>query len=276
MGANRKAAQAGAALLALGWAGAAQAQAIDPDPKFWFEAGAYLPEAETDVSLSLPAQNAGTTISLENDLDFETSANSLDLTVGAKLDDDFFAELSLFDIDRTTSATIDRTITVEDATYDVGARVRSRFGSDIVRASVGYRLVAKDTWDLALLAGAHVTRFAFLIEGDAAVNGETATAVRRANDVLAPLPTLGAQAQFRPVKWLQLRARADYFRLAIDKYDGRLVNLEASATVALTRRLGLGAAWRSTEYRLIVDDAEDSVRVTYLLDGLRLFARLAF
>jgi hypothetical protein len=263
-----------AALLALSWASVVQAQEIDPGPKFWFEAGVYLPDADTEVSVSLPSQNAGTTISLEDDLDFDTTANSFDLTAGAKITNDFFAELSLFDIERTTSATIDRTITVEDATYDVGTQVQSRFGSDIVRGSIGYRLAARETWDLAILVGAHVTQFDFVIEGEATINGVTATTVRRTRDVVAPLPTLGAQAQFRPVKWLQLRGRADYFQLEIGQYDGRLLNLEASATVAVTKRLGLGAAWRATDYRLVVDDEDYRARVSYLLDGVRIFARL--
>lgn len=251
-----------------------QAQAIDPDPRFWLEAGAYLPRAKTEIALSLPDADNGTEISLEEDLGFKTTATSFDATLGAKLDDDFFLEASLFDIDRTTTASLAEPITVEDATFDIGARVASRFASDIFRLSAGYRIVAKEEWDLAVLLGAHVTRFDFAIDGEASVNGQTAATLRRDRDVLAPLPTIGVQARYRPAKWLELRARGDYFELEVGKYDGRLTNLEASATVAVTKRLGLGAAWRSTDYRLGVDDDRYSAQVAYLLDGFRLFARL--
>lgn len=267
---------AAAGLLAASFGGAAQAQEIDPDPRFWVEGGVYLPNANTEISLSSPTGNVGTEISLEDDLGFETNASSVDLTFGAKFDDDFFGELSYFAIDRSTSATLDRQIVIEDATYDVGARVDSTFGSDIIRASLGFRLAAKKDWDLAILLGAYTTRFDFSIAGEANVNGQTSSGVQRARDVLAPLPTLGIQAQYRPAKWLQLRARADYFQLEIDKYDGRLTNLEASATVAVTKNIGLGAAWRLTDYRLTVDDDDYLGVISYELDGVRLFARVTF
>lgn len=266
---------AGALLLVGALPGPVRAQEIDPDPRFWVEAGAYLPRAETEVSLSQPDRDNGTRISLENDLGFRTEAESVDLTAGAKLTNALFVEVSLFDIERTSNASLRAPITVEDATYDVGARVESRFGSDILRVSGGYRVVAKEEWDLALLLGAHVTRFDFAIEGAASVNGQAASTLRRSRDVLAPLPTIGLQAQYRPAKWLQLRARADYFELEVGRYDGRLTNLEASATVAVTKHLGIGAAWRSTEYRLGIDDDRYAARVAYQLDGVRLFARLA-
>ncbi|MCR9179009.1 MAG: hypothetical protein NXH71_02090 [Erythrobacteraceae bacterium] len=266
--------QAAAGVFAATSAGMVHAQAIDPDPRFWLEAGVYTPKAETELSLSLPDAANGTRISLEDDLGFTTDATSFDVTLGAKLDDDFFLETSLFDIARTSTAELAGPITVEDATYDVGASVDSRFASDILRVSVGYRIAAKQEWDLAVLIGAHVTQFDFAIDGEARVNGQTATTLRRERDVLAPLPTIGVQAQYRPARWLQLRARADYFELDIGKYDGRLTNLEVSTTTAVTRNLALGAAWRSTEYRLGVDDENYAAQVQYLLDGVRLFARL--
>jgi hypothetical protein len=46
-----------------------------------------------------------------------------------------------------------------------------------------------------VLIGAHVTQFDFAIDGEARVNGQTATTLRRERDVLAPLPTIGVQAQ---------------------------------------------------------------------------------
>lgn len=269
----------GLAVAALLWAGdasALRAQEIDPDPRFWVEGGAYLPSANSEFSLSSPDSDTGTEVSLEDDLGFETKASSIDLTFGAKIDDEFFGELSFFAINRDTSATLGRQIVIEDVTYDVGAEVQSSFGSDVLRASLGFRPVVKKDWDLAVLVGAYTTRFGFTIVGEANVNGQTATAVQRARDLVAPLPTIGLQAQYRPAKWLQLRARADYFKLAVGKYDGRLSNLEASATVAVSKNLGLGAAWRFTEYRLAVDDDDYRATISYALDGLRLFVRATF
>ncbi|SHN60616.1 hypothetical protein [Erythrobacter sanguineus] len=127
--------QAEAGVFAATSAGMVHAQAIDPHPRFWLEAGVYMPKAETELSLSLPDAANGTRISLEDDLGFTTDATSFDVTLGAKLDDDFFLETSLFDIARTSTAELAGPITVEDATYDVGASVDSHFASDILRVS---------------------------------------------------------------------------------------------------------------------------------------------
>lgn len=262
----------GALFLAL--PSALNAQEIDPDPQFWAEAGAYFPSTNTVIELSLPDSDTGTEISLEDDLGFDSGVDSFDLTVGAKIDDDFFVEASFFDLDRITTATLDRSITVEDATYDVGASVGSEFSSEIYRLTIGYRLYADPTWDVSVALGAHLTDFTFGIAGEASVNGQSTSAVRRGQDFLAPLPTLVAQAKVRPVQWLELRGRADYLELSIDQYDGQLVNLEASATAAVTGNIALGVAYRYTDYRLDVDDDSYDASVDYEFFGPRIFLRV--
>lgn len=251
------------------------AQEIDPDPRFWAEAGVYFPNTETTVTLSLPDSDTGTEISLEDDLGFDTGVDSFDLTIGAKIDDDFFIEASFFDLDRTTSFTLDRTITVEDAVFDVGAAIGSEFSSQIYRVTIGYKIVSNPEWDLSVALGAHLTDFTFGIAGAASVNGAGVSGVERGQDFLAPLPTIVGQAKFRPIKWLELRGRADYLDLTIDQYNGRLVNLEASATAAVTNNIAVGAAYRYTNYRLDIDATRFDGRIEYEFDGPRVFLRVS-
>lgn len=251
------------------------AQEIDPDPRFWAEGGVYFPDTETTVALSLPDSNNGTEISLEDDLGFDSGVDSFDLTVGAKLDDDFFIEASFFDLDRTTTFTLDRTITVEDAVFDVGAAVGSEFSSQIYRVTIGYKLISDPKWDLSVALGAHLTDFTFGIAGAASVNGAGVSGVERGQDFLAPLPTIVGQAKVRPIRWLELRGRADYLDLTIDQYNGRLINLEASATAAITNNIAVGAAYRYTDYRLDIDATRFDGRVEYEFDGPRVFLRVS-
>lgn len=251
------------------------AQEIDPDPRFWAEGGVYFPDTNTTVALSLPDSDNGTEISLEEDLGFDTGVDSFDLTLGAKIDDDFFVEASFFDLDRTTTATLDRTITVEDAVFDVGAAVGSVFSSQIYRVTIGYKIVADPKWDLSVALGAHLTDFTFGIAGAASVNEAGVSGVERGQDFLAPLPTLVGQAKLRPIKWLELRGRADYLDLTIDRYNGRLINLEASATAAITNNVAVGAAYRYTDYRLDIDATRFDGRIEYEFDGPRVFLRVS-
>lgn len=254
--------------------GTLAAQEIDPDPRFWLEAGVYLPKAETEIGLFEPDRSRGALITLEDQLGFETDASSFDVTIGAKLDDEFFTEASIFAISRSTALRLDDAIEVEDVTYPVGANVKSNFDTDIYRVSVGYRFIVNDTWDVSALVGAHVTDFAFRVVGEASVGGATATNVESGRKVLAPLPVVGLQAKFRPAKWLELRTRGDAFDIKVGAYDGRLVNLEASATAAITDKLALGLAYRLTDYRVRVNEDNFAANLDYELDGLRLFARL--
>jgi len=253
---------------------AALAQEIDTDPKFWLEAGIYLPEAETEIGLFEPDRSRGTLVTLEDELGFKNDTTSVDLTLGAKLDDEFFTEASFFGVRRDTSVTLDETIEVEDVTYPIGASVDSKFETDIYRLSVGYRFIANDKWELSALLGAHVTDFAFRVVGEATVGGQQSTDVESGRKVLAPLPVVGLQAKFRPIKWLELRARGDVFDIEVGAYDGRLVNLEASATAAITRNIAAGVAFRSTDYRVRVNQDSYAANLDYRLEGLRLFVRL--
>lgn len=264
--------------LSLALPATARAQEIDPDPRFWLEAGVYLPDADTEIGVFEPDRSRGTTITLEDELGFETDASSIDVTLGAKLDDDFFAEGSFFAIRRDSSAILDERIEVEDVIYDVGAAVDSEFETDVYRFSIGYRILARESFELSALLGAHVTDFSFLVEGEGSVaegsGGTEAGAIRSGRTVLAPLPVVGLQGKFRPLKWLELRARGDVFDIEIDAYDGRLVNLEASATAAITRNIAAGVAYRSTDYRVRVDEDTFAADLDYLLDGVRVFVKL--
>jgi hypothetical protein len=264
-----------AALTAV-WPAAASAQEINPDPQFWLEAGVYLPEAETEIGLFEPDRSRGTLVTLEDELGFETDASSIDVTLGARLDDEFFTEASFFAIRRNTSVVLDESLEVEDVTYPVGASIQSDFTTDIYRLSFGYRFIAGDSFELAALLGAHVTDFGFTVVGNATIGNTAGTEVKSGRTVLAPLPVVGLQAKYRPAKWLELRARGDVFDIEIGAYDGRLVNFDASATAAITKHLGLGLAYRSTDYRVRVNDDDFAANLDYNLGGVRLFARLTF
>jgi hypothetical protein len=262
------------AALAILPATAAQAQEIDTDPAFWAEAGVYLPDVETEIGLFEPTRTRGTLITLENELGFDRDTTSLDLTIGGKIDNEFFTEVSVYSLARKTSLELEETIEIENVTYPVGASVRSEFSTDVYRWSLGYRIHADETWDLSALLGAHVTDFKFTLAGEAIVGPDLLRSVESGRTVLAPLPTIGVQAKYRPAKWLELRARADAFKLAIGDYEGRLINLEASVTGAITDHLAAGVAWRSTDYRVRVDDDDFAANLDYGFDGFRLFARL--
>ena len=146
-----------------------------------------MPNADTQIQLSLPDSDNGTSFSLEDDLGFDTSVESFDLTIGAKLDDNFFIEASIFALDRSSFLTLAKVIEVEDVVYDVGVQIDSDFSSDIFRLTVGYRIIANAKADVSIAVGAHLTTFDFGIVGEASANGQTAITQQRGHDLLAPL-----------------------------------------------------------------------------------------
>ena len=252
---------------------AARAETIEWDPRFWAEAGVYLPNADTQIQLSLPDSDNGTSFSLEDDLGFDTSVESFDLTIGAKLDDNFFIEGSIFALDRSSFLTLAKMIEVEDVVYDVGVQVNSDFSSDIFRLTVGYRIIANPKVDVSIAVGAHLTTFDFGILGEASANSQTAITQQRGHDLLAPLPTIVGQVRYRPFAWLELRGRADYLDLSIDRYNGKLINLEASATAAIARNAALGVAYRFTDYEVGIDAISYEGSIEYKFEGPRIFMR---
>jgi len=272
------------ALVALGafWVFAASAPAVAAsdegpfaDPEVWLQVGAFYPSVDTGVRVARTG-GTGSDLDLEADLDFPDRRVLPSGTLGVRAGRGWHLIAEAYSLTRSRTAIIDRDITFDGVTYPASAAVSAGFASTVYRLTVNHDIASGSDYALALAVGAHVTDFSVFVEGEGQIGQGQATIERRRREALAPLPTVGVHARYRPMPRLQLSARGDFLSLKVNDYDGRLLNAQASADYAVTRNFALGVMLRHVDYRLGVDKADWNGRIRYRFTGPAATATLIF
>lgn len=271
----RKGIAAGAALSALGLAAPAQAEALDD--RFWLQVSGYWAGIDTDIQVS-PASNpdAGTRIDLEDDLGLDDNEFLPAVLAGARLGSSFQIVGEYYSLGRDTTHTLERDIVIEDVTYPASASITAGFDTDIYRLTIGWAFVRQPDLQVGGAIGLHATNVALTIEGEGRIGNSGVTVQQRRQDFLAPLPTLGLFATFEPIERLTIGARIDYLSLSIGDYDGRLINMQASAAYRVFRNVGIGIAYRYVDYRVDAEKERFTGRFAYRFSGPSIFLEFGF
>jgi hypothetical protein len=256
---------------------AAQEESPFADPKVWVQGSLFYPGVNTNVRVAAGADaDLSTGIDLEADLKYSDRKALPAGLLGVRVGRGWHLIGEAYTLNRTSSTALDRDIVFDGVTYPASARVASSFSSSIYRFSVNHDIFSGPDYAIGASLGAHITSFEVSLEGEGSVGTAGASLQSRRRSVLAPLPTLGLHARYRPIPRLQLAARADYLSLKIDDYGGRLLNAQVSADYALTRNLALGLMFRHVNYRLTVTKPDWNGRVTYRFTGPAATATLMF
>ena len=264
----------GALLLALS-PGDSFAQDVDADT--WIQLSGYYPKVDTKVGIARADDpDFRTLIDLESDLDLSDRDILPSLAAGTRLGGNWLIEGEYYRLKRSGERSIAREIVFDGVTYPVSAELSSSFASNVYRLAVGYSFVRQNNLELGASLGIHATDFTVKLQGEGRAAGGSITTEARARDVLAPLPTIGLYGAVSPAPKVLLGAKGDFLSLKIDDYDGRLINLQASASYAVTRNLKIGVLYRYVDYRLDVEKERYTGRMAYKFQGPGLFLGLQF
>jgi opacity protein-like surface antigen len=233
-----------------------------------FQFGAFVPNVDTTGHLNNTAGTRGTTVSFEDDLNL-TDRKAMPAILGSlRLGERWKIEAEYYSLHRTGDRAISKTINWGDNTFTAGTTVHSAMDSDIYRLSGGYSFIKDNQRELGIALGLHVTEFKTSISA-AGVGANS-------NDVLAPLPTIGAYGAYAITpKWL-LSGRADYFSLNYDEYDGSLLNLTVGIDYRFTRNIGAGLAYRYVDYEVKVTDTKFNGGLEYKFTGPVFYVTTSF
>jgi hypothetical protein len=155
--------------------------------------------------------------------------------------------------------------------------------NDVKVYTVGYRrsLVNTGRVDAGLSIGLSTFDFRIAIEGEISVTGGIPTPLpefeRRAaaNDVLAPVPTVGMFINYALTPRLILSLSAGFLDLDIDKYDGRFLETRVTIDWFFSRHWGVGAGLGSTDVR-VINTGDNPYRFEYQYDGILLFLSASY
>lgn len=267
-------------LIALAAAGSSHAaEATDSlNQKLWVQLGAFRPTIDSRIQVDRSGGGtSGTNLNLEDELGLAEHKTLGTLLVGARFGERWRAEFEYFSLKRSSDKTILQTeIVVDDTTYPVSASIASEFDSKVARASVGYSFYKTDEAEAGAVAGLHITRFKFAVEGDGNTGSGPVTIRREEASHTVPLPTAGVYGTyaFAP-SWLA-SGRADVFALNVKGHKGRLLNFQANVAYRFTGNFAVGVGYRYDDYKLTETRRDPRGEVHYTFQGPQVFIDAGF
>ena len=253
----------------------AHAQALHD--RFWLEASLYRPHIDSSVAVTSKANpDIGTKIDMEKDLGLDSRQELPAFLAGARVSRKFAIVAEFFQIGREGERTIANPITFNGVTYPANAVINSNFDTDIYRLTLNYSIVRKDTIEAGIALGVHATKFDVSLEGLGSIGGQSGQTERRAEDFLAPLPTVGVFANFEVAPRLTIGGRADYMSLKVGDYDCRLINVQGKVSYRVVKNLGIGVGYRYVDYKVDVDKDRYTGNFKYSFNGPAIFLEAGF
>ena len=259
-------------LAAVSFASVAGAQDIPNHPalteKFWFGAGIFFPETNTQAQLTNKATGVGATVDFEQSMDLERQKNVPVVMGRWRFGERWRLEAEYFQLNRNSERVIDRQIEWGDQVFAVNTSVATQFDFSDLRVSLGYSFFKRPDKELGVGIGLHVATYDVSLTGSGG-NGQ-------GEDVLAPLPVLSLYGQFALTNTWAVGLRLDRFSLSYDKFDGSLTSLGLDVLYQPFKHVGFGAGYRALAIRAEVEGDRHILKMRQVFQGPMLFMNVSF
>ena len=168
---------------------------------------------------------------------------------------------------------LDKEIVFRGTTYPLKLAVASRFDTTVTQVAYEYAFVQRERFQLAGSVGVHALK---LKVGLSATGGSESASLSRSAAVDGPLPVVGLRGVWRITDRLYTDAQAQYFRLRIDPYEGRLADYAVSLVWQPSLHVGLGVGYNEFFARLDVSGNEYTGRLRWEYGGARAFVNFSW
>lgn len=158
----------------------------------------------------------------------------------------------------------DELVLDDEIVVPVGAGVATEIKTDWYILEATYSLVRRENWDVGIGIGFHVVDIETRLAVGARVGEEERTESIVNLDTLAPLPNVLGYAHYRFGKRWHVTARAGWFGLSYDKYDGQMLNFHGLLRYNISDRWAAEAGYQFVE--LDVDVEEDNYTGLFDMD----------
>jgi hypothetical protein len=264
------------ALALLGASGAAVAEYRAGDPindRFSLSLGTFLIGTDTTIQVNGTVSGTrvpGTQFDVERELGFKDT-NRFRVDAYWR----FFARHKLtamyFETNRNDSHSIDTELRFRDVVFPINAQIDSNFSTSIFEVAYEYSFWRRDNYEISASAGIHNLKFG--LDLDATGLGSAGQTLSQSQSASAngPLPVFGIHGVWRLGSHFYLDGQAQYFKISIDPYDGRLEAYTVSAVWQALTHVGVGVGYNdfTTKVDVTADRFDGSLRWRY--KGARLF-----
>lgn len=252
----------------------AAAEAGNPlSDRFSLSLGTFLLDTSTELRVD-GTSGRGTEIDAEQDLGLHNT-DSFRFDGYWRFKERHKLRVLFFNSTRSDSHIIDREITIRDTVYPVNAQIDTHFGTRVTELAYEYAFLRREKYEIAATAGLHNLRFRLGVSANQTASGGTAELSQDAN-ADGPLPVIGLRGIWRFGKQWALDAQAQFFKIHIEPYDGRLEDYTASVVWMPFTHVGLGAGYNEFVTRVDVSADRFNGRLRWRYGGARIFVTASF
>lgn len=230
--------------------------------------GGFLLTTDTDVRVDGSAQS-GSEFNVERELGFHDT-DRFRIDAYWRFKPRHKMRLMYFDTRRSASRRIEHDIAFRGAIYPLDTEVQADFDTAIAELAYEYAFLRRDRYEVSATIGIHNLRF------DLALSTSAGPALARSATANGPLPVVGLRGVWRLTDRVYIDAQAQYFRISLDPYDGRIADYNAAIVWQAFDRAGLGIGYNAFVTRLDVDDEAFDGRLQWRYDGARIFLIASF
>jgi len=265
------------ALLFLSCAGTplAWADVGDPDSpwkRLTLKAGWYYPIQDTNVGLDGQGPlGLGTVINLEDDLSLDEDLSSYRIDAKWRFFDRHALNFSYFDLSRDSTTTLNKTITIPTTpptVFPINASIDSLWDWKVYAASYTWSFLQTNKYEVGLDIGLYVADIALGIRTNP--NG----LVSELEAVTAPLPVLGLTGGYAFTQKLVLRSNVGGFYLAIDDFEGYVINFDLDLEYNAWKYMGFGIGYNFCTLDLDIEADKFHGSADYTYHGFKVFLKL--
>ena len=214
--------------------------------RFQLRLGAFWPELDSQITRTR-RDGPGDKLDFERHLNLDENKSTFYGGAAWRINDTHSLDLEYFDLGREGRIVADRSWDIGDTTVLAGATMRTQFDVAITRLSYQYTLSRGNRHRLGFMAGIHHARLEaqLLLSGRLEIDGEPVLVppeerLAQLDKTDAPLPHFGINYGYAYSPQWSLHTSLIGFSMAIDQYEGSLLEGNASVMYQVNRRLGLG------------------------------------
>jgi hypothetical protein len=255
-------------------ASVANAEAGNPlSDRFSLSLGTFLLDTSTDIRVDGAAGN-GTEFDAERTLGLQDS-DRFRVDGYWRFADRHRLRVLYFDTTRSAVETIDTELRVGDIVFPIQAEIDSSFQTQVAELAYEYAFLKRDNYEVAGTIGIHDLRFELALSAQRTGSGQPLSLARTAK-ANGPLPVIGIRGTWRLNDRFYLDGQAQFFKISLDPYDGRLEDYTFSVVWQAFRHVGLGVGYNEFVTRIDVSDDQFDGRLRWEYGGMRIFVTGSF
>jgi hypothetical protein len=252
----------------------ALAEAGNPlSDRFSVSLGTFLLDTKTNLRVD-GTGGRGTEFDAERELGLHNS-DSFRLDGYWRFKERHKLRIMFFDSKRHDTHVIDEDIQFRDTVFPVNGELSTTFDTRVAELAYEYAFLRRENYEVSGTIGVHNLRFALDVSATGARLSGGALQSESAN-ADGPLPVIGLRGIWRFAHQISLDAQAQYFRIKVDPYDGRLEDYTASLVWMPWKHVGIGAGYNEFVTRLDVSASQFSGNLRWRYGGARIFVTASF